>query len=173
MCHTQNATSRLCGLADCRFVPLLVVRHADAVSRSSWAEHDDPRPLSPKGFRQAKLLPDVLADYKPTRIVSSPARRCLDTVVPLSELLGVPVEIDDRLAEGTPEGAIDMVRAMVGQDVALCSHGDIIPSVMKWVASKDKVNLGKRPRFEKASVWVLDSGSKHFRSARYLPPPEV
>lgn len=156
-------------------MPLLVVRHADAISRSSWDEDDDlARPLSQKGFRQAKLLPELLSAYMPARIVSSPALRCMDTVTPLGEALGLPVEVDERLFEGSPAAAaIEMVRSMAGEDAAICSHGDIIPPILKAVSQKDKVSLGKHPRFEKASVWVLDGGSKRYRSARYLPPPEV
>lgn len=157
-------------LQDCPAVPLLLVRHANALSRSTWEDDDSKRPLSPKGLRQAELLVPILAGYEPQRLLSSPAARCWDTIAPLSAASGVAVESDDRLAEGSSL-AVELVRTVAGENVVLCTHGDIIPALLEALASKDGVHLGKNPRVEKASVWVLEGNAKKFRSARYLRPP--
>lgn len=157
-------------------VLLLLVRHAHALSRSTWERDDDvERPLSDKGRRQAELLAPALAGYGPTRIVSSPAVRCLDTVAPLSASVGVPVEVDDRLAEaGSAKKAVDLVRSFAGGEVVvLCSHGDLIPDILGSIVAEDGVDLGENPKVEKSSAWAMEACSGRFHSAKYLGPPKV
>ena len=152
---------------------LLLVRHAHALSRAEWDGDDRDRQLSQRGYRQAAGLVAVLTELGPARLLSSPYLRCLDTLRPLGDALGCPVEIDDRLAEGSGRAAVDLVRSLCGEKVALCSHGDVIPDVLAALAYEDQVDLGANPRVEKGSVWVLEADGEHFTSASYLPPPEV
>src|SRR5690349_6431607 len=80
---------------------LYVVRHADAGQRSQWDGPDSSRPLSHGGERQADGLADILAEDGITRLLASPFTRCVQTLEPLGKRLGLPVEADERLAEGT------------------------------------------------------------------------
>jgi probable phosphoglycerate mutase len=64
-------------------------------------------PLSPLGQAQAQALAGALAGKGIKRIVSSPLSRCVQTAVPLSVLIGVPIETHPLLLEighGTWEG---------------------------------------------------------------------
>lgn len=76
---------------------LLLVRHALPL-RSEPGEGSDPR-LSDEGAAQAARLPDALARFPITRLVSSPQVRAIETGRPLADKLGLPIEVDDRLAE--------------------------------------------------------------------------
>ncbi|BBX67844.1 histidine phosphatase family protein [Mycolicibacterium psychrotolerans] len=76
---------------------LLLVRHALPL-RSEPGEGSDPR-LSDEGVAQAARLPDALARFPITRLVSSPQVRAVETGRPLADTLGLPIEVDDRLAE--------------------------------------------------------------------------
>jgi 8-oxo-dGTP diphosphatase len=58
---------------------ILLVRHGVAVSRRSWSQRDDARPLNRRGLRQAALLPAQLAAFSIDRVVSSSALRCTTT----------------------------------------------------------------------------------------------
>src|SRR5687767_13230121 len=80
---------------------LYVIRHADAGSRSAWKDDDDLRPLSKKGRRQADGIARTLTDAGVTRLVASPSTRCIETLAPLGEALGLLVETDARLREGS------------------------------------------------------------------------
>ena len=80
---------------------VLLLRHARAGERDEWTGDDTLRPLDERGRLQALALRD-LSQRAIGRIVSSPYRRCVETVEPLAEALGIPVELDDRLAEGAP-----------------------------------------------------------------------
>jgi broad specificity phosphatase PhoE len=64
-------------------------------------------PLSSLGEAQAQALAAHLAGKEVRRIISSPLSRCVRTALPLSIIIGVPVETDERLTEiahGTWEG---------------------------------------------------------------------
>ncbi len=76
---------------------LLLVRHALPL-RSDHGQGSDPR-LSPEGIEQSARLPDALARFPIQRVVSSPQVRATETATPVAETLGVPVEVDQRLAE--------------------------------------------------------------------------
>jgi probable phosphoglycerate mutase len=78
-------------------VQLLLIRHALPL-RSEPGQGSDPE-LSEEGLEQAKRLPDALARYPISRIVSSPQIRARQTAQPVADALGVAVDIDDRLAE--------------------------------------------------------------------------
>jgi broad specificity phosphatase PhoE len=78
-------------------VQLLLIRHALPL-RSEPGQGSDPE-LSEEGVEQAKRLPDALARYPISRIVSSPQIRARQTAQPVADALGVAVDIDDRLAE--------------------------------------------------------------------------
>jgi 8-oxo-dGTP diphosphatase len=154
-------------------VDLYVVRHAHAGSRSAWDGRDLTRPLSKKGRRQAEAIADLLAEAGIERMLSSPARRCIETLEPLADRLGVTVEGDDRLAEGARAVAALSLAAELqdfGGHVALCSHGDVIPDLLRSVR-----DLGARVDddlvWPKASTWVIGTRHGRFSSVRYLPPP--
>jgi probable phosphoglycerate mutase len=76
---------------------LLLVRHALPL-RSEHGEGSDPD-LSETGFAQVARLPEALTRFPVSRVVSSPQRRAIATAEPVAAARGLPVEIDDRLAE--------------------------------------------------------------------------
>lgn len=78
-------------------VQLLLVRHALPL-RSEPGAGSDPQ-LSEEGLAQAARLPDALSRFPVTRLVSSPQLRAVQTAGPLSEKLGLDVDVDERLAE--------------------------------------------------------------------------
>lgn len=76
---------------------LLIIRHALPL-RTEPGQGSDPH-LSEAGVEQAKTLPDALARYPISRVVSSPQIRAIQTAQPVADELGLDVDIDDRLAE--------------------------------------------------------------------------
>src|SRR5438309_650244 len=104
-----------------------------AKARHRWDDDDDLRPLTHRGRTQAEQLVEQLAAYEVARVFSSPSVRCVDTVAPLAESHGLEVVMDPRLAEGNGHRAVQLVGEMLAadEDVALCSHGDVIPEVLE------------------------------------------
>jgi broad specificity phosphatase PhoE len=76
---------------------LLLVRHA-LPNRSEHGQGSDPQ-LSEAGVEQAARLPEALARFPITRVVSSPQQRAIQTAQPVAAARDLTVEIDDRLAE--------------------------------------------------------------------------
>jgi broad specificity phosphatase PhoE len=153
---------------------VLLLRHAQAGSRSDWRGLDDrDRPLTREGRRQSADLVDLLGEISITEIRTSPYRRCMESVAPIAARLGLPVIIDDALAEGPSDDAVKLVRSSVPETVLLCSHGDVIPGVLSTLMVEDGLDLGPGPRCQKGSVWFLEPrpGSATFVAATYAPPP--
>lgn len=76
---------------------VLLIRHALPL-RSEVGEGSDPE-LAEAGWEQARRLPGALARFGVSRLVSSPQRRARQTAEPVAAELGLPVEIEDRMAE--------------------------------------------------------------------------
>ena len=151
---------------------MLVVRHARAGSRRRWDGPDETRPLSGRGRRQAGALVKLLVPFGPTRILSSPYVRCVQSVEPVSEKLGLAVEPSDALAERTPaEDVLALVRGLPDAPIVLCSHGDEISVLLDALARDDGLALPKDYECAKGSTWVLDAHKGRYTSASYLPAP--
>lgn len=150
---------------------VLLIRHTLAGNRNEWNEDDHLRPLSPKGRRQADALARRLKPWTPERVLSSPYIRCIETVEPFGESLGLKVEAVDELGEGAGAAALTLIRGLAGASVALCTHGDIAALVLAALAGEDGVDLGGRVRHAKGSTWVLESEGGRFVKATYRPPP--
>lgn len=76
---------------------LVLIRHGRPDEAHPARPHDPP--LMASGQRQAEAVADRLARRGITRIVSSPLTRALETAQPLSERLGLSVQIIDGWAE--------------------------------------------------------------------------
>lgn len=152
---------------------VLVVRHALAGERDAWEGDDRDRPLTDTGVRQAAALPGLLADRRIRRVISSPARRCTDTVAPLARTLGLDVERSELLWETTPvELALawltDLAAADGDGDVVVCSHGDLIGPLVTAVHPGGD---GPGPDWDKGSTWLLEPADGTLVAVGYLPPP--
>lgn len=100
---------------------LYLVRHCKAEGQPPEA------PLTAEGRVQAEALADFLADKGVERIVSSPFVRAVKSIEPLAARLGLPVELDDRLAEkvlaaGPLPDWMDRLRESF-DDLDLCLEG--------------------------------------------------
>jgi 8-oxo-dGTP diphosphatase len=115
---------------------VLLVRHAKAGKRSEWRGRDDDRPLEPAGEAQATRLASLLALFGPDRIVSADLTRCVETVRPLAEHLGIPIAVDPVFADDSyavaPAATEDSVLALAkpGHVSVVCSQGVTIPSLI-------------------------------------------
>jgi 8-oxo-(d)GTP phosphatase len=126
-------------------VSLLLVRHAWAGHSDGWDGDDGLRPLDERGREQARALVPLLDQYEVERIVSSPATRCVDTVVPLAAARGLDVGVRDEL--GVARQDLDgpgLVRSLAGASVVVCGHGGL------------ETALGYDVPWKKGAVLVLD-----------------
>lgn len=123
-----------------RTFPLIVLRHAKAVSRSDWEGSDHDRPLTVSGTTQAKAIVGPLRAFGARKIMSSDAARCMETVAPLAKKLGRSVKAMPKLSQDAWEEGEGDLRSLVGKRVrarkatVLCSHRPVLPGLLTEVA---------------------------------------
>jgi phosphohistidine phosphatase SixA len=118
---------------------VVLLRHGSAGDRAEWEGDDRLRPLDPRGRRQAAKLVAPLVELGVQRVISSSYVRCVQTVEPLAEALGVEVELDDRLAEGAGRAALELLEEV--DDAVACTHGDIVEEVLGHSLKKGRYAL--------------------------------
>jgi 8-oxo-dGTP diphosphatase len=158
---------------------VLLVRHAKAGNRSRWKGEDAQRPLDANGRAQAEGLRHSLRWFGPTAIRSADLARCVQTVAPLAEDLGLPVGLEPALSEDAygkdPGAALERVQAAAaaGGVTVLCSQGGVIPDLVGTLAERDRVTLGRRSGSKiparKASTWALSFVDSRLVGADYHP----
>ena len=151
-----------------------LVRHAKALDRRTWAGPDELRPLSAAGFRQATALHEHLGGIEFERLVSSPLVRCVQTLEPLAEATGTPLQLAEQLAEGASGArALDLLLALAGDGpLAACTHGDVLLDALAELRSTLVPPEGPW-ECKKGSTWVLEVDAGTFAGGRYVPPPAV
>ncbi|WP_305092018.1 NUDIX hydrolase [Prescottella sp. R16] len=155
---------------------VLLVRHAKAGSRKKYSGDDTLRPLESKGRIQAEALVPQLLAYGAVEITSADRTRCIQTVEPLAESLGVPVRVDPLLSEegyaADPTAARARIRkiAALGGTQVICSQGGVIPDLLQWWADRDGVTLPPA-RNRKASMWVLSLSGGRLVAADHVDSP--
>ena len=167
---------------------IILVRHASSRTKKAWqnAGHSDdlPRPLTPLGHVQSKLLGQILSCFGPARVISSPAERCLATVEPYASLTGGVVEpapafapppgdqelTDAALVEAGPGeagpgeaiaamavAARDLITGLVtaGEPVVICAHRENLPAILRWACEILGAPVPAGPALRKGAFWAL------------------
>jgi 8-oxo-dGTP diphosphatase len=156
---------------------VLLVRHAKAGSRAQWDDADELRPLSHNGEKQLAPLRTLATAYGATRVYSAPLLRCVHTVAPIAEDIGVPVVEEELLAERKYEGMAEAAQrrlleiAEEGGVPVVCSQGGVIPDLLTRLAAESGVSLGRRVESKKGSVWALFFAESRLVAADYIRVP--
>lgn len=150
---------------------LYVIRHAKAGIRAAWSGPDEERPLTRRGRKQARRLVERFQGLDIQRILSSPFVRCMQTVEPLAEARGLPVEVAAELREGASVDELLRGLATFGdRPTVVCGHGTEIRSMIDRLEAGGATIEGARG-IAKGSVWVLDREGERIVAAHYLPAP--
>ncbi len=149
-----------------------LIRHADAGDKHQWSGPDDQRPLSDTGLREAEGLIALLADFPIARIVTSPAVRCIQTMLPLADNRRLPLTTDVALAVGADvDRALGLLLAPEADGVVLCSHRELIAPLMARLRVRG-APVGDDADWPKGSVWVIEAADGAITTATYLPPSQ-
>ena len=171
-------------LRPCRTVPLILVRHASAGHKADWPGDDRSRPLDARGAADAQILAGLLACFAPAaRVISSPARRCTDTVRPFAESFGGTVEAEACLAPygrsavfSSRTDQADALRRLLSALVAdrrpavLCLHRENVPDVLAEACSAlgASAAVPADPSLSKGGFWVAHRAAGGFGGV--VPP---
>jgi len=154
---------------------VLLVRHGHAGSKKAWSGDDRLRPLDGLGRRQAQALARSLGKLKPTRIVSSPYARCVQTVEPLAAKLGLQVEHSPHLGPDAGPAALDFIHgptAGPATAIVLCTHREVLELVLPALSAQFGVPLGHRRPGAKGSTWLLEFRRERLVAVHYQPSPK-
>jgi 8-oxo-dGTP diphosphatase len=140
---------------------LIVLRHAKATPRSEWSKGEKTRPLLPKGQLQANRLALQLASYGPKKLITSPWKRCKDTVLPYARATNRHLlersQLSEYSAEKNPKKAKRLIEDIFeGTDSTLiCTHRPALPKVLDAISQFARVDL--KPAIAEAAT--LDPGA--------------
>lgn len=156
----------------CGVMTTYLVRHGSAGSRDAYDPNDAQRHLDDDGKLQRERLTDWLRHEPIVRVLSSPYPRCVETVELLAAELGLEVEHHDALAEGAdPDESWQLLAETAGQDVVLCSHGDVIPDLLHRAQLRG-LHVAGKSGCAKGSVWTLRHwDGERFATGVYTPIP--
>lgn len=124
---------------------LIILRHAH---RDQIDGHDADNGLSERGLAQTeKLVKYFEKRFKGTRafFISSPKRRCVETLAPIAAACGGKLEKDPLLAEQGASDPVEKPKAFASRLkqfhsdwldskhrlTVICSHGDWIPAFLE------------------------------------------
>lgn len=136
---TLTALSEQLAEDTARTRPIIIQRHAAAVSRSKWRDGEKSRPLNSKGKKQAKALPPMIDAFAPDSVVSSPWKRCRATVQPYARLSGLDIATKESLTEAGHASEPSRTAAVVervlreARPTILCTHRPVLPTVIATV----------------------------------------
>lgn len=170
---------------------VFLIRHGSAGTRRNDDPNDLERHLDEVGLVQAERIAAALTGEieldglagltgvtslaavpapAVARVLSSPAPRCVETVAPLAAALGVEVIATHALIEGNDvESSWDLLEsvARADGDAVLCSHGDIIPELIRRARLRGMSVPGKSG-CSKGSIWALSWDGELFDNGVYI-----
>lgn len=124
-----------------RTFAIIALRHGKAVPPETWDGPDHTRPLMQRGVDQAMSVAPGIAAYRPARLMSSDAARCLATIAAVSRLTGLEVRERPVISQESYTSGGAAVPKLVGKRLArrrttvLCSHGPVLPQIVSAVAA--------------------------------------
>lgn len=114
---------------------LVIIRHAHRIRKNEGRADNG---LSRKGVRQAKAAADFFLSrfgLIQTMLLSSPKKRCIETLEPLSKKLALKITPSDLLLENSNPKALSAQtqefcrwwKKKAPNHLVICTHGDWIP----------------------------------------------
>lgn len=165
-----------------RTKPVIVQRHAKALPRSDWkggkALDDGHRPLLPEGHLQARALVPILKAFGVRRVISSPWKRCHDTVTPFAKAQRLNIIERHQLSElGNKKGprrtakAVDDI-VLDGRPSVLCTHRPALPTILdalaKYGTANQEILLHEGRALDPGSMMVVHLTAKAEGIARRI-----
>lgn len=144
-----------------RTFAIIVLRHGKAVPAKTWPGRDSTRPLEQVGLDQARKAARAIVAYRPKKLISSTAARCISTIEPLATVTGLDIRATTAISQDSYEDGEATVRRIVDKrllrrDTAvLCSHGPVIPEILNQIG----VGMGVPRGDELRRASLLATGS--------------
>lgn len=133
-----------------RTFAIIALRHGKAMDPGDWDGPDATRPLRQRGLDQAASVAPGVAAYRPAKLISSTAVRCLSTIAPVARITGLDVADKHGISQDAFEAEKDRVDRIVerritrGRTTVLCTHGPVLPRIVAASARLTNTPLDRR-----------------------------
>jgi 8-oxo-(d)GTP phosphatase len=140
--HDVDIVDRFAELYDqgrARTFAIIALRHGKATPPGDWPGPDATRPLLPRGETQALSVAPAIAAFRPVKLISSTAVRCVTTIAPTARITGLGVGQKDEISQDAYSGRGESVQRIVARRLekrvttVLCSHGPVLPQIIDAV----------------------------------------
>ncbi len=148
-----------------RTFAIIALRHGKSVPPQSWDGPDSTRPLLQRGVDQALSIAPGIAAYRPVKMFSSTAERCLQTIAPSARVTGLEVQEKVEISQDAYQSGGAAVTKVVGKRLrkavtaVLCSHGPVLPQIIHAVimatGTPDSAELQRAAMLSTAEYAVL------------------
>jgi len=111
-----------------------------------------PSPHNMAVVRTGGSAARAIAPYRPTKLISSTAARCVSTIEPVAALAGLDVKATAAISQDAYEDGEADVRRIIAKRIArretavLCSHGPVLPVIIDEIADASGGTVGGRLR---------------------------
>ncbi|MFC6086137.1 NUDIX hydrolase [Sphaerisporangium aureirubrum] len=147
--------------------PFLLVRHGNAGARHEWQLDDDLRPLDDTGVAQADTIATILPGYRPATLISSPSRRCVQTLLPYAARRDLRIRTERLLSETEYDAAHSPEAVLTWLDTegpaAVCGHGKVLPELLATMTERRYDGHVEDTHLRKGALAVL-----HHRDGRVV-----
>ncbi|UFS59511.1 NUDIX hydrolase [Subtercola endophyticus] len=122
-----------------RTFSIIALRHAKTIPGSEFDGPDALRPLTHRGRTEANVIVPALRAFGPHVLVSSTARRCIETLTPFAEATETRIRKTPLISQDAFEDGSSDVRHVVAKRVRklksaiLCAHGPVLPEIVREV----------------------------------------
>ena len=150
-------------------VPWILVRHASAGRKSGWTGDEPARPLDARGAAEAAALAALMACYGSARVISSPAERCVATVLPYAARMGTKIEIEPLFSadRADPAKAAARASAVAAERLptVICAHRENVPVLLRAMCAQLGSPVPAGPPLPKGGFWVLHAAQEKLAGA--------
>jgi len=122
-----------------RTFAIIALRHGKATPPQNWDGPDATRPLLQRGIDQSLSVALGIAAYRPAKLITSTAERCLQTIAPTARVTGLvakekaEISQDAYRSDGAAVTRLVAKRLRKGVTTVLCSHGPVLPQIIDAV----------------------------------------
>lgn len=145
-------------------IPIVILRHATAGRKGEWND-DLLRPLDSGGRADARALAELLAVFGLTRVVTSAAARCVETVAPyvVAQEAAMRTELALTARNGAEGSSFDRAAACAvladliseGEPTVVCTHGELVSHLLRTALTHLGAPVSQQLSLFKGAFWVL------------------
>ena len=158
-------------------IPIVLLRHGQAIAREEWLGDDGDRPLAQLGQIQAVRMLSKYLPFAISEIHTSDAVRCYETVSPMARSLSLNLIYGSELSEyafaKNKKAALNVINDIIESEVRalVCGHNPVLPGIVKKFIGKKsfkELEHGLLP----GEAWILHHRDGEIVAIDWMPAPQ-